>query len=228
MDNAIKLGYKFKSDYIFKDFVLTLYNLRLSYPKSNPLNYIAKLLLNSVYGRFGMLDSFSNVDIMDIKSYKKFEKDHAEDIINIIELDDKIMVVYRSSQKDLDTLLDNASETHNVSLPIASAITAYARVHMSQFKNNNDFNLYYTDTDSIYIDKPLDDSLVSSKTLGLMKLENSIDKAVFLSPKVYCLLTKDNNLIYKVKGLSHDIELTMKDFEKLLYKDSFLQKVQTK
>jgi hypothetical protein len=175
-----------------------------------------------------MVDSFLNVDILDIKSYRKFEKDHAEDIINIVELDNKIMVIHRSSKKDLDTMLDNASETHNVSLPIASAITAYARIHMSQFKNNNDFNLYYSDTDSIYIDKPLSEDLISETILGKMKLENIIEKGIFLSPKVYCLLTKDNNLIYKVKGLSHDIELTMDDFENLLYKKSFIQKYQDK
>lgn len=34
---------------------------------------------------------------------------------------------------------------------------------MSQFKNNLNYNLYYSDTDSIYIDKPLPDHLVSDK-----------------------------------------------------------------
>ena len=95
-------------------------------------------------------------------------------------------------------------------------------------KNNSNFNLFYTDTDSIYIDKPLNKSLVNSKVLGKMKLENILNKAIFISPKVYCLETIDGNVIYKVKGLSHDIKLTMKDFEFLLFKDNFLEKVQTK
>lgn len=99
---------------------------------------------------------------------------------------------------------------------------------MSQFKNNPDYNLYYTDTDSIYIDKPLSDHLVNSKILGKMKLEYIIKKAIFLAPKVYCLETIDDKLIYKVKGLSHDIDLNMKDFESLLFKDSYLEKIQTK
>ena len=47
-----------------------------------------------------------------------------------------------------------SNETHsNISIGIASAITAYSRIHMTQFKNNSDYNLYYSDTDSIYIDK---------------------------------------------------------------------------
>jgi DNA polymerase elongation subunit (family B) len=125
-------------------------------------------------------------------------------------------------------MLDGFKETHNVSIPIASAITAYARIHMSQFKNNPDFKLFYSDTDSIYIDKPLSNDLVSSTILGKMKLEYIIKKAIFLTPKVYFLLTEDNKIIYKVKGLSHDIELTMKDFENLLIKNTFIKKTQTK
>jgi hypothetical protein len=49
-------------------------------------------------------------------------------------------------------MLSSLSETHNVNVGIASAITALARIHMSKFKNNSNFNLYYTDTDSIFID----------------------------------------------------------------------------
>ena len=89
-------------------------------------------------------------------------------------------------------------ETHNVSIGIASAITAYARIHMSQFKNNPDFNLFYTDTDSVYIDKPLSNDLVNSKILGKMKLENVLTRAIFLAPKMYYLETEDDKVIYKV------------------------------
>jgi|HubBroStandDraft_1064217.scaffolds.fasta_scaffold00994_5 hypothetical protein len=51
--------------------------------------------------------------------------------------------------------------------------------------------------------------MISSKILGKMKLENTIDKAVFLSPKVYYLITETGEHIYKVKGLNHDINLTI-------------------
>jgi hypothetical protein len=99
---------------------------------------------------------------------------------------------------------------------------------MSQFKNNPNFTLFYSDTDSAYIDRPLPDNMVSSKILGKMKLENVLNKAIFLAPKVYYLETENGKTIYKVKGLSHNIELTFKDFESLLFKESLLQKLQTK
>jgi hypothetical protein len=70
--------------------------------------------------------------------------------------------------------------------------------------------------------------MISNTILGKMKLENVLEDAIFLAPKVYCLITENGRMIYKVKGLSHDIELTMKDFEQLLYKESFIQKWQTK
>jgi len=176
-----------------------------------------------------MDDTFPDITIFDSqKEYLVFENDHAEEILDIIELGGKILVKHKSSQKETNTMLDGIKETHNTNVAMASAITAYARIHMSQFKNNNDFNLYYSDTDSIYIDKPLSDSLVSNKILGLMKLENSIEKAIFLSPKVYCLETIDGDIIYKVKGLSHKIELTMNDFDNLLIKETSLIKKQIK
>ncbi len=58
-------------------------------------------------------------------------------------------------------------------------------------------------------------------------MENVCNKAIFLAPKVYCLKTEKGNTIYKVKGLKHEIELTMKDFENLLYKNALIEKTQT-
>jgi DNA polymerase elongation subunit (family B) len=237
MDNAIELGYKFEILWgytfekanIFKEFVDTFYNIRLQYPKTDLMNYVAKLILNSVYGRMGMNDSFAEITIFANKDlYQKFENEHSSDIIDIIELGEQILVKHRSNKTDAKTMLDNASETHNTNIAIASAITGYARIHMSQFKNNPDFNLFYTDTDSVYIDKPLSEEYVSNKELGKMKLENICKKAIFLSPKVYFLLNNDGKVIYKVKGLSHDVKMTFTDFDSLLTKDAFIKKAQTK
>jgi len=47
------------------------------------------------------------------------------------------------------------------------------------FKHNKDYNLYYSDTDSVVIDKPLPDYLVGNN-LGQLKLEHAINRAFFL------------------------------------------------
>lgn len=56
------------------------------------------------------------------------------------------------------SLTDDELNYVNVSVPIALAISAYSRIYMTQFKNQDKGNLYYTDTDSIDIDYEIDSS----------------------------------------------------------------------
>ena len=113
--------------------------------------------------------------------------------------------------------------------PIASAVTAGARIHMSIFKNSTNFNLYYSDTDSAVIDSQLPSNMIGNG-LGQMKLEHIINKAIFLAPKVYGLADVDGNEIIKVKGINHDVasQLHIEDLESLLVKDSSREFTQEK
>jgi len=81
----------------------------------------------------------------------------------------------------------NNRSNNNINIAVASAITSYARIHMSQFKNLPGYKLYYSDTDSAYYNKALPEILVSNTELGKMKLESINSKGVFLEPKVYGL-----------------------------------------
>ena len=74
---------------------------------------------------------------------------------------------------------------------------------MSAFKNSPNFNIYYTDTDSIVIDQELNPKQVGNE-LGQFKLEHNIRKAVFLAPKVYAFITEEGQVVMKIKGVSQD------------------------
>jgi hypothetical protein len=114
----------------------------------------------------------------------------------------KYIVSYFDPRDAVKTKIDGNLETHNINIAIASAVTAYARIHMSQFKNNPNLpNIYYTDTDSAYFDGPIPDKFISNTKLGKLKLEGIYDKAIFLAPKVYAL-KNDSEEIIKIKGLS--------------------------
>ena len=238
LDNAIKYGYKFEilwgytftKGYPFKDFINNLYELRLKYPKNHPMNFISKLLMNSLYGRYGMDYNFNNIEILPNNSADKYINKFIDLIVNIIELGDSKIIITKNIINNINTKLDNASENHNINIAIASAITSYARIHMSQFKNNKDYKLFYSDTDSIFTDKPLSEDLISETILGKLKLEMIAKKAIFLAPKVYSLLSINDELKSKVKGLTHDniIKLNINDFESLLSKDSLLEFKQNK
>ena len=75
---------------------------------------------------------------------------------------------------------------------------------------NNGGNIYYTDTDSIITDIPLDNKLVD-KDIGQFKLEFEIKEGYFISSKTYCLLLKDGRTIIKSKG-AFSSSLTLNDF----------------
>jgi hypothetical protein len=170
-----------------------------------------------------MDDQFTNINIIHKDYLADFENKYLDLIKDKIELDDYYLIETIETNE-----INNDNSTHNINVAIAAAITSYARIHMSQFKNNSNINLYYTDTDSIYTDSILDDNLISNKTLGKLKLENIAKKAIFLSPKVYCLNLISDEIIYKAKGLKHEVDLNINDFENLLTKNFSLEKNQTK
>lgn len=75
-----------------------------------------------------MIDSFPTIEIINRNEIEEFIENYADDGMKFIDLDDKVMVIYRSHQADVNTMLDGHKQTHNVSIGIASAITAYARI----------------------------------------------------------------------------------------------------
>ena len=158
----INSGYLFETDYVFTDYVNDLYTIRKSYPKSDPMNYISKLLMNSLYGRFAMKNIKNNYSFLDKSEFFKLLENSLIEIENYIDLNDSLFVNFVDNSQ-----LDNDSKS---SISIASAVTAYARSYMYNIIKDNIQNIYYSDTDSVYIDRELPKDLVDSKELGKFKL----------------------------------------------------------
>ena len=199
LKNALKFGYKiivskgvqFQRANIFEGWVNDQYKLRLEHPKGSPMNFIAKILLNSLYGRFGMKDDLGFFSLLTDKEFSDILKSKSS-VEEIISFRDKHLVKFKSDIT-LDEEID--SPFNNINIAIASAVTAYARIHMSQFKHptflkDHNINLYYSDTDSLYFDGPIPDKYISSNRLGALKLEGEYSKAVFLAPNLGCEATK--------------------------------------
>jgi len=175
-----------------------------------------------------MNDDFKFLEIVDQKELIELESSHLiiDDIqqLSYSKGKAKYLVSYSNPEAKTINLMDGNKETHNISIATASAVTAYARIIMSQFKNNPLFpNLYYSDTDSLYFDGPIPDSFISPTILGKLKLEGVYDSAVFLAPKVYALKNQDG-LIVKIKGLSKEAivvnNINIDSLDALLIKDS--------
>ena len=211
-----KQGYLWFSKSIFKDFVTEIYTLRNIYPKSDPMNLICKLILNSVYGRFAMKPIVSKTEFVPryLNIWEFLENNIIEDNLDVNK--EHILMTYRSNNDELQDI------EYNNSIAIARAITAYARVFMSKFKNIKLFELLYSDTDSAFIKGKLPDNMVG-KDLGLFKLENSYKEIVFLGPKIYSGITDDGQTITKIKGFKNAKDLSFEEIKSLLVKDSKLE-----
>jgi hypothetical protein len=238
MDNAIRFGYQFQiikgyqfqKGQIFKEYIEKLYQLRQSYPSTHPMNYIAKILMNSLYGKLGMKMETTEVNVFDCSNpvgkdtFNKVFELWAESIKDCITLDNYRILVRNSLieykyNEELDMF-----HGMDVNVAIASAITAGARILMSYFKNNPNFILYYSDTDSVVVDKPLPDSMVG-KNLGQLKLEYIIKRAIFLAPKVYGIEDENGKEIIKIKGVTSEAteKINLDILEKLLIENESLE-----
>jgi hypothetical protein len=135
------------------------------------------------------LDSFIVVDRVTYET--NYLKNPNIIIIDKQEYGEKLIVQFRQ--------VDESDLAKNISIPIASAITALSIIQMSEYIMKYSEQICSIDTDGIKLTCKLDDSMVG-KELGKMKHEGSYKYGVFIAPKVYGLITKFGEMIIKIKG----------------------------
>lgn len=217
-------GYEFSKYDLFNEYVKHFYNIKMNSSGSN--RFIAKMHLNQLYGYFGRkqeLISTVNVNENELNSY--LSNRIIKSIIQINK-DTYTILFYNNLNYDLISNINtnlnidvkNSYNPIKANVAVASAVTAYARIHMVPFKILE--SCYYTDTDSVFTDKPLDIKLIG-KELGFMKDELNgkiIQEAYFLGIKQYGYSYLDNEKIIEKSvfaGVDRD-SLTMKDIKKLV------------
>ncbi len=223
---ALTLGYTFKyikgysfkkKEIVFDKYVTTLYQMRLNF-KNTSLNKIIKLLLNSLYGRFGMNFNIKNTIIIDKNDKKKIAYYDLFYDANFHFFENSVLIKY-SPQPDLNFIQANVDEidknlyhqllnesfknrqNFNVAVHIASAITAYSRIYVHKIKTKYKDNLIYSDTDSFVFNKEIDSKLISNTEIGLLKFEGRIKFGLFLAPKLYFMDLEGKDIL-KIKGIN--------------------------
>jgi len=202
------------------------YNQRIK--SKGALKTIYKLLLNSLYGRIGINEIYEKTEIVDknrlnelkityaisIPPYELFENIY---FVRYRIIPDKFLVeLFGKNYNEILLKFDRSKRRVKQSVCLAAAITSYARIYINKFIHLPDYKVYYTDTDSIALDKPLPDEYVG-ENLGQFKLEykNKLKSGLFVLPKLYILEKMDEEYISKAKTIGSDISY----YEyKLLYK----------
>lgn len=163
---AILDGFRFTKHYpIFAEYVDKLYALRME-NKNNAVGGICKLLLNSLYGKFGI--SSLRESLVRVKSLSELRQRIKEGEITPV---NEELGVY-SVQTDTP-----ASYEH---VGIASTVTSVSRVVLARHMNER---TVYCDTDSIHTPDTLTDV---GNGLGQLKLEFA-GEGVYVGKKLYGL-----------------------------------------
>jgi DNA polymerase type B, organellar and viral len=179
-----------------------MYQMKAEATKDSPNYLIAKLLMNSLYGRFGMAPIKNTHLIVDAQYHDAIvEEKGVENVYEVFNLNNKIMM----------TVNEPFISDININVAVALAVTANARVDMSIFKNNPALMgyLYYSDTDSVFCTKELPEYMVNETKLGKLKLEHRFSDFVALGPKVYGGIAIEGKEIVKAKGIKNKIPFTL-------------------
>jgi hypothetical protein len=171
--------YSFTRANIFTKYIHFFYNIKKF--ATGAMRAISKMHLNTLYGTFGRrktLIETRNIYTKDLNKYYGHYTIFSEIIINA-----NISTILMSSNLDLDlmkeikgdTTLDLITSFRNVksNVAIAAAVTSYARIEMMELKillAKLGIKLYYTDTDSFFVDKELPNYLIGNE-LGQLKNE---------------------------------------------------------
>ncbi|RZB65257.1 DNA polymerase [Glycine soja] len=198
-------GYLFEEmESPFKDYINSLFESRSNAKKkgNNALSFVYKLLMNSLYGRFGINPQSTKTEMCN-KSKRDRIFRRPEFIDDVFIREDLYMVSYLTNPGKGPSYWDPPK---NSAVQLAAAITAGSRIYMYKYISRED--CLYTDTDSIVLGNPLPEEDVSSSVLGKFKLEDKILEGFFLAPKCYSYTTEEsdgNKKVYKYKGPGRNV-----------------------
>lgn len=217
-----------KGQGIFKPYIEELYNQRRAKKDKGEDGKFEKLVLNSGgYGIF-IIKNRETKKIENSEVYKFFSEDkegiaYKENIkkfakreITLDTLNTTTPRYYKIGNRvfepkfngdDVYSIDESPQQWIENSIPILGLnILSNSRFFMYSFYLNAIFNpsyeIYYTDTDSLFCNKSLYEFIQENgyegKNLGQFKLEYNVDKAFFLAPKAYVTLHREANGEMKV------------------------------
>lgn len=195
-----------RTSYMFKEYIDKCYTLRQQYGNDSAMGYVAKILMNSLYGKFGEKSLKRSMSTSLPKGVEDYVI-HTTEGIRSMELFD-----YTS-----DRYIQHRFPA------IASLVTLRARLLLKKAADKQGDNFLYCDTDCIHvIGEP--QGIVISNKLGDFKLEHSNIQAIYKGKKAYQIY-KDGCIIKTVlKGIPHAAREGM-DFRDLTNKEELVNYV---
>ena len=178
---------------LFVDYVHTFYKMKQEH-KGDAFYFIAKLMLNSLYGKLGQ-SRFRESAVSYSEDLKRFRTDDTLTQYGLV-------------------FVPNESKSKYVLPYLASYITELARVHHFKIMRENPESIYYCDTDSLYTDSPGSFKKFVGSRIGQLSNEGKFSDCIFLAPKCYALKNGSKEKI-RFKGFQTD-QFTFSEFKRSL------------
>jgi len=190
---AVKDFAVYEPEYIFKDYIDFFWNERLKYKQAGdaPFIYMCKILMNSLYGKFGQK----------IDNYEHIGEDpaHGVGFYGEYDIEDKKWLRFRKMNGYVD-IVTGQVEGYNSFAAISAHVTGYARSLLwGLIGKVPPDHLFYCDTDSLIVDEVGKNALwehVDDARLGALHLEKQSDTITIFNAKDYVFADKR-----KIKGV---------------------------
>jgi len=190
----------------FKEFVNHFWNLRREHQKAgrDGQAMCVKIIMNSLYGRFGMKDSTKRIE-SDIEIAEIIDGDFGEDADWRLLYNVKF---YKSKDEASMYLVEKepSEKSDSTWFGFSAFITAYANVSLMKAINACGDDFLYSDTDSVHTKDGFIPKLEMGNGLGQWKPEQDkpIPKAIYWEAKAYTHYNADGSLMLaKHKGVSN-------------------------
>lgn len=189
-------------DYVFNKFVDFFDEIK---SMGSEYKSFGKLMINSLYGRLGMNEIETYSLFIENKKLEYYQKKF--NVISHVEVND-FCLINMEINNELRKIYKLKTKTKN-NISLASAITSKARIKLYNAQQEvikNKGRILYSDTDSIFAS--YDRNVLNEKHGEIFwdgtKNDTEIKDAVFVSPKTYGLLYKNNEESIKMKGYNQN------------------------
>lgn len=190
---AVKDVAFYHTERIFQDYIDFFWQTRLGYKHADdkPFTYMTKILMNSLYGKFGQrIDDYTTVGE---------DPDHGVGFYGEWDVETQKWLRFRRMNGNID-LVTGQVEGYNSFVAISAFVTSYARNLLYELISRvPPEHLFYCDTDSVIVDeigKRLLSSSISDADLGALHLEKESETITIFNAKDYVFAGKR-----KIKGV---------------------------
>lgn len=187
----------------FEDYVETMFDARLEYRKAdNPTEWVVKLLMNSLYGKFGQKMDNDRAGV-----FTPLEEESIGDLVGSTVLGEWLIEPLDREEGDIASYINPL---------LASYVTAQGRIELFQwfeYAQAQGARVLYCDTDSVWVDKRLE-GIEETKELGELDREHATedqqhyDDLYVFGPKTYVAQAGDKHKI-TAKGIPYGQMETM-------------------